>query len=186
MKKIEEIKKEYEVYPVKTKEVTSLEEFLSFIEIGLDDTDEYQHDYEKELKENKRWKLEAKIRNFFFFIFATEETELYDEDSAILEDCISYTEKFREFYQRIQSIASEDNYQELTRLVDFSCDYYSAQTDYYDYLRDQLDMIVRGIQMYNPKYEDTRESFLAFMEEKIQEQEAKKGENHSQYVKERK
>ena len=185
MKTLEDIKKEYESYEKKTDVVTNLDEFLSFIEIGIDDTDEYQQDYEKELKENKRWKLEAQIRNFFFFIFAEEEVDLYDEDTSILKDCISYTEKMREFYKRIQSVATEENFDELTRLVDFSCDYYYAQTDYYDYLRDKLELISKGIQLYNPRYEDSRVPFTKFMEEKIKGFERKKQtqETPPQYIK---
>ena len=67
MKTLQQIEKEYETYCGKTDVVKSLDDFLSFIEIGIDDTEEYQKDYEKELKENNRWKLYEKIQNFFFY-----------------------------------------------------------------------------------------------------------------------
>ena len=91
----------------------------------------------------------------------------------------------REFYKRIQSVADEENFDELTRLVDFSCDYYYAQTDYYDYLRDRLELIFKGIQLYNSRYEDSRDAFTKFMEEKIKgfERKKKTQETPPQYVK---
>lgn len=180
----EDIKKEYIDFPIQTDVVDSLDEFLTFIEIGIDDTKEYERDYEKELKENKWWKLDAMIRNFFFFIFEQEEVELYDEDSEVLKSCIEVTRKYREFYERIQSIATEENFKELVRLVDFSCEYYEKQMDYYDYLRDSLDLNARGIRMYNSRYEDYKEPFFAFMEEEIKKwEEQRKGQKAVQYVK---
>ena len=185
MKTIQEIEKEYESYESPTKEVTNLEEFLAYIQIGLDDTDEFERDFEKELRENRLWKLEAMIRNFFFFIFEQEEVELYDEDTEIVQDCIVITRRYRDYYERIQAIATEENFREFLRLVDFSCEYYSSQMDYYDYLRDSLEFWAKGIRMYNSKYEDNKESFNDFMEMKIQaiEKKGKNGTTVPQYVK---
>ena len=186
MKTLQEIEKEYESYEIQTKEVSNLDEFLTFIEIGIDDTEEYEADYAKELRENRLWKLEAMIRNFFFFIFQEEELEIYDEDTEIVQDCIAVTRKYREYYERIQALATEENFRELVRLVDFSCDYYSSQMDYYDYLRDMLEFNAKGIRMYNSKYQDSRESFDQFMEKRIkamEEQQGKKGTPAPQYVK---
>ena len=86
MKTITELKEEYEKFEIKSKHVNSLEEFLAFIIIGIDDTYEIENDYKKEIKENKRWQLSAKIRNFFNFIFEEEEESFYDYDNNILEE----------------------------------------------------------------------------------------------------
>lgn len=167
MKTLQQIEQEYESYHAKTDVVTNLDEFLSFIEIGIDDTKEYQKSYEKELKENHRWQLSAKIRNFFYFVFAEEDETIYDLDSEILRKCILYTRTMGAYYQRIKRIATDSNYLELVKLVDFSSDYYNAQTDYYDYERDQLDLLVRGIDYYHARYEDNGKPFCEFMDKKI-------------------
>lgn len=167
MKTIAQIEEEYKDYKAKTQVVKNLDEFLTYIEIGIDDTEEYQRDYEKELKENKRWALEAKVRNCFFFIFQEEDVDFYEEDDKILEACISYTREFGEFYRKIQSIATKENFEELLKLVDFSTEYYSNQMDYYDYLRDKLETIMKGFQLFNPNYEDSREAFTEFMQKQL-------------------
>ena len=182
MKTIKEIEEEYESYEIKTDVVTSLDEFLSFIEIGIDDTDEYKKSYEKEIRDNNREKLLTKIQNFFYFIAISTGVDFYDRDNEILTDCISYTILFKRFYERIRGIANEDNFLELTRLVDFSCDYYYDQTDYYDYLRNSLELCSRGISMFDPNKKDSRESFTAFMDQKIKEFE-KQVQDNPQYKK---
>lgn len=185
MRKLQEIEKKYEEYQTPTKEVRNLEDFLAYLEVGLDDTVEYEKDYRKELRENKRWKIEAMVRNFFFFIFAEEEIELYDEDNDIIQDCIEYIRMFREYYERIRDLATEDNFGELLRLVDFSTEYYSSQMDYYEYLRDSLEILAKGIYVCDPKKEDTRKEFDEFMQKQLRkiEEENKKRNPSPQYVK---
>ena len=68
MKTLEEIEKEYETYPIKTDVVTNLDEFLSFMEVGIDDKKEYQKDDRKELRAIKRTKTLEKIHDFIFFM----------------------------------------------------------------------------------------------------------------------
>ncbi|MBR3211092.1 MAG: hypothetical protein IKF71_04050 [Bacilli bacterium] len=180
MKTLQEIEREYEKYPGKTKVINSLDDFLTFIEIGIDDTEEYQKDYEKELKANERARIRDKLVNFFNFIYNPDLDEIYDLDIHILKQCISYTKKIGKFYRRISALATEENYQELVRLVDFSSDYYLSQTGYYDYEREQLDLYVKGISLYDPQYENTRDEFLQFMEKKLKELEGEK-ENYDSY-----
>lgn len=184
MKTVREIEKEYEKHVPKQTTITSLEEFLVNLEIGLDDLDEYTHDFKKELRENHEWKLIAQIRNFFFFIFEQEDVEFYDYDDAIVKDCITYTQQFSSFYQRMIEIATEENYQELNKLYDFSLNYYEEQTSYYDAKRDQVEMAFRGFSLYNGKYQNTREPFFEFMDQKIKEMEASFEQFHQKVKKE--
>jgi len=169
MKTIQEIEKEYEKYPIKTDVVTNLDEFLAFIEIGIDDADVNIKDFEKEIKANKREKLLNQVQNFFYFMNITEGNDFYEKDDEILKECISYTSQIKRFYERMRGIATEENCRELTRLVDFSCDYYSAQTDYYDYLRNCNELTSRGVSLYDPRKEDNRDTFLEFMRRKVEE-----------------
>lgn len=169
MKTLQDIEKEYENFSVQNGLVTNLEDFLAYIEIGIDDVTEYEKDYTKELKENKLWKLEAMVRNFFFFIFAQEEASLYDEDSKVLEECIGTTQKYQDYFKRLRDLATDKNVKEIYRLVEFSCKYYCEQMDYYDYLRDCIESTAKGFSIYNSQYENNREVFAEFMEKKIKE-----------------
>lgn len=167
MKTLQQIEQEFDNYRAKTDSVNSLDDFLAFIEIGIDDSEEYQKDYLKELKENIRWKRYEKIRNFFFFIVNDEIDDVYDLDSDILKKCIQFTKAIGDNYKCIRSLAMETNFRELVRLVDFSSEYYYAQTDFYNYERDQLDLFIKGIDLFDGKYEDNGDVFLEFMNRKL-------------------
>ena len=175
MKTLQEIEEEYKRYPGKTGVIHSLDDFLTFMEIGMDDTEEYQKDYEKELKDAERQRKKEKFYHFFLLSnYSVELDQIYDLDREILKKCISYTKEIGKYYRKIYSIATEDNYRELTRFVDFISDYYLSQTGYYDYERDQLDLFVRGISLYDPRYENTRDEFLKFLDKRMKELETKK------------
>lgn len=164
MKTITELKEEYEKFEIKSKHVNSLEEFLAFIIIGIDDTYEIEKDYKKEIKENKRWQLSAKIRNFFNFIFEEEEESFYDYDNQILDELTELITKYRNYFQRIIQIVNKDNYKELLKLVDFLCKYYGEEIDYYEYRRDELEMELKGLNFCNSRYEDNQEVIDEFAE----------------------
>ena len=61
------------------------------------------------------------------------------------------------YLEKIASIATEENYGELTKLVDFSIVYYEKELAYYDHLRDDLEIMARGYHVLNSKYQDIRE-----------------------------
>lgn len=164
MKAITELEEEYEKFEIKSKHVNSLEEFLAFIIIGIDDTYEIEKDYKKEIKENKRWQLSAKIRNFFNFIFEEEEESFYDYDNQILDELTELITKYRNYFQRIIQIVNKDNYKELLKLVDFLCKYYGEEIDYYEYRRDELEMELKGLNFCNSRYEDNQEVIDEFAE----------------------
>ncbi len=164
MKTITELEEEYEKFEIKSKHVNSLEEFLAFIIIGIDDTYEIEKDYKKEIKENKRWQLSAKIRNFFNFIFEEEEESFYDYDNQILDELTELITKYRNYFQRIIQIVNKDNYKELLKLVDFLCKYYGEEIDYYEYRRDELEMELKGLNFCNSRYEDNQEVIDEFAE----------------------
>ena len=164
MKTITELEEEYEKFEIKSKHVNSLEEFLAFIIIGIDDTYEIERDYKIEKKENKRWQLAAKIRNLFNFIFEEEEECFYDYDNQILDELTELITKYRNYFQRIIQIVNKDNYKELLKLVDFLCKYYGEEIDYYEYRRDELEMELKGLNFCNSRYEDNQEVIDEFAE----------------------
>lgn len=168
-----ELQEEYNTFTKNTTEVESLEDFYLFLkEVGQGFKADKKF-LQKELRENSRWRLEAEIRNFFFFLFEEEEVELYAEDDAIVKEGMTWIQILQTYLEKIASIATEENYGELTKLVDFSIVYYEKELAYYDHLRDDLEIMARGYHVLNSKYQDIREPFLNFLAEKVKEQEQK-------------
>lgn len=169
MKTIKEIQEEYQKYKGKTDFINNLEEFASFMLVGLDDIEEARSEINKEKQENKKWELSAKIRNFFYFLFEEEDVSFYKQDNAILDESIQLTIKQEEYFQKIIEIASEENIQELVKLTDFCCEYYNQHIDYLESKRDALEYAYKGYNFYNGRLEDNRESFNRFFEQKMKE-----------------
>lgn len=168
-----ELQEEYNTFTKNTTEVESLEDFYLFLkEVGQGFKADKKF-LQKELRENSRWRLEAEIRNFFFFLFEEEEVELYEEDDAIVKEGMTWIQILQTYLEKIASIATEENYGELTKLVDFSIVYYEKELAYYDHLRDDLEIMARGYHVLNSKYQDIRGPFLNFLAEKVKEQEQK-------------
>ena len=157
MKTINEIEEEYNNFEIKSTHVAKIDEFMAFMMVGIDDTFEIERDYKIEKKENKRWQLAAKIRNFFNFIFEEEEERFYDYDNQILDELTELITKYRNYFERIIQIVNKDNYKELLKLVDFLCKYYGEEIDYYEYRRDKLEMELKGLSFCNSRYEDNQE-----------------------------
>ena len=184
MKTLQEIEEEYKRYPGKTSVIHSLDDFLTFMEIGMDDMEEYQKDYEKELKDAERLRKKEKFYRFFFFSnYSVDLDEIYELDREILKKSISYTKEIGKCFRKISALASIGNYRELTRLVDFISDYYLSQTGYYDYEREQLELFIKGISLFDPRYENTRDEFLKFLDKKTKELEAKKRDSVDESMK---
>ncbi len=168
MKTINELEVEYNNFEIQNTHVKSLEDFLLFIAIGIDDTYAIEKDYKIEKRENKKWQLAAKIRNFFNFIFQEEEESFYDEDNNILNELTDLILKYRTYYEKMIEIANQDNFEELVKLTDFLSEYYGKEIDYYEYRRDKLEMNLKGLNFYNSKYEDNQKVIDEFTNKKLE------------------
>lgn len=178
MKTLEEIEKEYEGFTPVSTFVTNRDELITFLGVGIDDTIEIERDYIKELRENKKDQIDAKIRNFFFFIFEQEEVEFYDEDNELIKELRCLVLKYRELYERMISIATDSNAQELVKLVDFLTKYYNDHIDYFEDERDRLELWYKGIRMYNSRHQDNRKVIDEFADKKLAELEDKKAKTY--------
>ena len=167
MKTIEQIEEEYQKYKKRAEYIKDYDGFLTYVEIGIDDLEEDIKNRLKEKSENLRWQLAGKIRNFFFFIFEQEEVELYDDDNQLIDELIALASFYIERFREIQERSSQENYEEFIKLIDFATDYYNQHFDYIESKRDGLELIYKGFQYYNYKYEDNREIFAKFFRQKI-------------------
>lgn len=174
MKSIQEIEKEYEGFTPVSTFIKNTDELVAFLDVGIDDTKYIEKDYIKEIRENKRSQFDAKIRNFFFFIFEQEEVEFYDEDNEILFSLRDLVLKYRALYERMKAIATEENREELIKLVDFLTKYYNEHIDYFENERDRLELSYKGISMYNPTKKDNRKVIEEFADKVLSHLETNK------------
>ncbi len=174
MEKINELEQEYSKYTRKSNYVKTLEDFLIFINIGIDSLEEQQNDSLTEIKLNCKDQLAARIRNFFLFMFQIEEVAYYTEDNQVIEEIISYVNTYIGYYKQLMEIANEENFLELTRLVDFLSDRYNEQMDYFESRRDALEFKVKGFTFTDNSTEDNSEVVADFFNSKLNEYRSKK------------
>ena len=167
MKTISELEKEYSSFKPTSTHITNLKAFLAFIEVGIDDTYDIEKEVKKEIKSNKKWLLETKLINFALFQSSSEETAFIEADNENLLEQIKLVMQYREFYMRMFLVSEEDNIKELVKLVDFASLYYGKHIDYFEYERDQLEMLLKGISLLNTKHEDNREVVGQFIDQKL-------------------
>lgn len=145
MNQIEIIQREYEEFVLKSNFVKNKEEFLLFIEVGLDNLDSQLIDILKEIKINCKIKNKEKIKNIILGLFKFEDLDFFDADNKILEEIIKYINTYKQYFTKLRNIVTEENFQELTRLVDFASVYYNKHLDYFEYKRDILEYSYKGI-----------------------------------------
>ena len=162
MKTIEQVEEEYKNFESKRTDVTSLDEFKTYLDIGIDDCDERIKDLEKEKKINNRKLLETKILNFISFVDVKVDENFFIEDNGVLDRYISLHKIYKDYFDSIKFIARDYNYKELFKFIEFLILHYNEQVDYNEYLRDELEYKYRGISFYNPKYVNNNDVMFQF------------------------
>ena len=166
MEKKEKLQKEYEEFVPENTKIKNLGEFICYLDMGIGDLEESIADLKKQKLLNIKDEIDAKIRNFFFFIFEQEEVEYYSEDNALINECLNFTKNYLDKYNKVKGITNEDNYQELYRFIEFTTYQYNDNVSYLDDLRRQLEYTYQGITFYN-NHKDTKEELLSFMDSEI-------------------
>ena len=159
---MEEICEEYNQFSIQSTFVQNLEEFQTYLMVGMDDINTALHDLRVEVLENNKQKLSAQIRNFFSIFFMEEETDFYDEDNKILRENFSFVQSYQDYFQEAYAAVSEDNWRDILKLMDFSAYYYNRHLDFFDSKRNTLEQSLKGIYYYDPKNEDNRDLFNQF------------------------
>ena len=166
MKKIE-INEEYENYEIKSSHVTSLELFRKFIQKGLDDIEKQLSFVLKEINFNDRNKRIAKIKNFFLRNYFYD-LSIYDDDNNVLNELFCFLLGYKIYFYGVLEIGDLENFRELTRLIDFSCEYFLRHLDYFEAQRDMVEYQAKGIQ-YSSIHENRIKEFDEFFFEKMDE-----------------
>lgn len=171
MKKLEDIEKEYESFTTDRPYINSVIELLVYIEIGLDKLVEDQESATKEIRHMKRDMFMLKLMDFVAMSPIEEDIDIsfLEADIEAVNKEINLSNNQAFYFARIAEAANPDNFKELLRLVDFSCEYYNKSVDYIDYLRDVYEFQRKGINMYHGGKEDYSEVFDKFMQKKLAE-----------------
>ena len=167
MKTLEEIEEEYKNFQLKSDFIKSGEDLSLFLLVGVEDTYAIEDDNNKEIRANNRNKTLAKVGQFLLFSDDNSDVDFFEQDNEILFEINKLTEDYRNMYLRIIDLATDDNYSELTKLVDFCTEYYNYHIDYFESERDALEMYMKGICMCNPKYSDNRTVINEFVDKKL-------------------
>ncbi len=107
--------------------------------------------------------------NCFSFFSQVEWIDTYDEDSQILEELTKLILSQKEKLERVNTIVTAKNFRELTKLVDFSYQYYNQHIDYFESRRDTLEYSSCGITYYNSKYQNNITMVDEFFDIKLEE-----------------
>lgn len=169
MKTIEEIEKEYEEYEIENTFDTDLDNFSVSMETSIVITEKERKKIQKEIKKNNRSQKLTRLRNNFPYLFQKREVNIYEEDNQILEKMIELILSQKEKYERASSIVMDKNLIELTRLVDFSCEYYNQHVDYLESRREALIYFYQGFTYHDGKCQNNIAVFDEFFDKKMSE-----------------
>jgi hypothetical protein len=170
MKTVKEIEEEYKNFTPTSNYVESIDDFNVFVEVGILDTLEQERELKKEVKINKIEELKTKIINLFSILFNTIYCiDIYQKDNEILSEIIEFINSYKNNFTRIKEGVTTANYQELVKLIDFSCVYFNNHIDYYDDKRASLEYEIKGIGYSNGRYENNIKVFQEFFDKKVNE-----------------
>lgn len=169
MKELKDLEDEYSKFTTKSDFVKTLPDFICLLDIGIDEIEVHRESIINEIKINCKDQFAARIRNFFFGVFQIEEVDYYTTDNTILENTNSFITTYEQYYQQLKKIATEENYRELTRFVDFICNYYNNQIAYFDTQRDILEYQVKGFNLTDNRFQDLQEVLDDFVNKKIKQ-----------------
>lgn len=184
MKKEINLEKEFKGFKRKNTYINTVTDCISFVELMQQELEKRNSQLLKEIKENKKWKLEVKIRNYFLAFFSEREVDVYEEDTEILNEMISINNDYIKFYNKITRLTNGKNFKELLKLVEFANYYYDNHLDLLEKQREIIGLELRGIHMISPNNGDNRENVQEFLENRLSQLEDKKTTRKQIYNKE--
>lgn len=167
MKSVEEIEDEYNLFNRKTTFVNTYKDFISFMYLGIKETHEIEKDFKREIRKNNLDIVKAKIKNTL--LSQKNDIEYYEYDNGLMSELNTMILNYREIYVNIIHIATEDNYMELLKVMDFLTYYYKEHIKYYEHKRDKLEMYIKGISFSDSRYEDNQDVLYKFIDKKLTE-----------------
>lgn len=167
MDKLEKIKTEYMLFE-RDFRPASLEEAQSLIGSYIDDMKDSRIGLRKCALENTINKARDSFMNIIARIAGYDPlaTACYDEDTEILHKHRVLIDKYDSFFKQMFGSLSDDNYDAITRLAQFTRDNYLENYNYLESLRDGIEIYYNnGIEMICPGSESQDEFGEFYREE---------------------
>lgn len=165
MDKLEKLRDEYMLYEVEVVP-NNKEEVIKTIKLFIKDMNKSMVCTYKAIRENYREEQFAKVRNVFFSALGYEEEniECFSHDTNVLLQHRSLAGTYMEYFSKMRTVVSEDNFEDVYKLTMYTYDSYENNYEYLESLRDSISFMTSGITYYG-KGEDTQEVFSKFFTE---------------------
>lgn len=173
MKTVEEIEKEYSEFDV-APEIISATSLETYIEFGLDELEHSRLEVLRDKRSTYFAEKLAKAVDFIMFKTLGVDMDYFKKYNAILDDIFNLEAIFTVYLQRLQDSITEDNYQELFRLVRFIEKYHNEIFGYYESERHIIDASFEGVVIENFS-DNNLEAFQEFARKKLDEYSPIKG-----------
>lgn len=146
--------------------VFSKEDVIGYIEVVLDDYLERLKSLKKEIKQNYKFRIQTMFANYFAFALGYSFPEFYDEDTIVLKDEVKLCQHFKDLIARLFKIISDDNFNDVYKLVRFTEKKYCYFFNYLEQMRTANELSFQGVYYSVPEIVNIN-SFNSFFEEEI-------------------
>lgn len=161
---LKSLKEEYKKYDVGENKIDSLRDFGEYLSKVVFDVDRYLERAFSQMQANEKWRSRAKIKNLLPILFAKEDIATYDYDDMILMEMSNLAIYNLEFFNTMNELANEENYQELNKLTNFILDYFEKNSEYLALKRKTID---GNIEIDESKHQYNLELINDFVNEKL-------------------
>ncbi len=135
------------------------------LEFFMDDMDYTMKSSSKAVRENFRDEQISKVKNFFYDLlgYEQEDLEFFSEDTGIIlrQSCLA--ERYKEYFSRMATVVSGDNFKEIYKLSMFTYENYTENYRYLESLRDSVAFATQGVRYFGTE-ENTQGEFCEFFE----------------------
>ena len=165
MDKYERIKTEYMLFEADTLP-EDFDDAKECLNVYIEDMDDSLKGIRRSVRENTFEICINGIRNFVNLIldYVPEEKEWYIADNEVLERHRVVAVRYREMFSLIKDSMTDSNYQELTKLAEFTHNSYMSNYHYLESVRDSIEYSARGITYYGGG-DDTLSEYSMFFNE---------------------
>lgn len=154
-----EMEEEYRVHEV-PKEIKEQVQDSCILSLNIEDLIKFLG------KETKKVFLKRKVNHFMQKIFVMSEDMLQEVDSYY-EETLNLIEENKALLQEIREMITEENFQELVKVVDFIVKHYSDNIDYIESHIEGLSQARDGIQYVDNRKKYTKKSLKEFINKKL-------------------
>lgn len=158
------IKTEYMLYELEAIP-SSRDETIKVVDLFIGDMDDTISSSKTAMHENFRDEQITKVKNFFLDLFGYEgeDVEQFGHDTGIVFRHSCLADRYKDYFNRMKGILSDDNYVDICKLAMFTYQSYTSNYRYLESLRDSIKFATDGVTYYGAG-EDTQAEFSEFFD----------------------